>query len=137
MDDRRLEVVGIYSSLHVGRIQVGVDEPLKIGQAREIKVNSGKCMHKFLMCIIIIPGAYVHAVSIFPKAPGGVYVHYLEFGLEKVNYLLFVFSPQVVVHGSVPIQVDGEPWQQGGIATIIITHQGQSAMLKKIHHNEN
>ena len=38
MDDRLLEVVGIYSSLHVGRIQVGVDEPLKIGQAREIKV---------------------------------------------------------------------------------------------------
>ncbi len=56
---------------------------------------------------------------------------------EKVNINFIVFSPQVVVHGSVPIQVDGEPWQQGGIATIVITHQGQSAMLKKVIHNEN
>ena len=108
MDDRRLEVVGIYSSLHVGRIQVGVDEPLKIGQAREIKVISVEYCIRFASV------------------------------LRRSTFILFlVFSPQVVVHGSVPIQVDGEPWQQGGIATIIITHQGQSAMLKKVIHNEN
>ena len=40
MDDKLLEVVGIYSSLHVGRIQVGLDQPLKIGQAREVKVRA-------------------------------------------------------------------------------------------------
>ena len=71
MDDRRLEVVGIYSSLHVGRIQVGVDEPLKIGQAQEIKVNSGKCMHKFLMCIIYQERTCMQCLF-FLKPPGGL-----------------------------------------------------------------
>ena len=41
---------------------------------------------------------------------------------------------QVVIKEHVPVQVDGEPWQQGP-ATITVTHQGQAHMLKKVKHN--
>lgn len=74
MDDQLLEVVGLYSSLHVGKIQVSLGQPLRMGQAKEIKI---------------------------------------------------------VIHESVPVQVDGEPWQQGP-ATITVSHYGQAHMLKKI-----
>lgn len=39
MDDQLLEVVGLYSSLHVGKIQVSLGQPLRMGQAKEIKVG--------------------------------------------------------------------------------------------------
>ena len=39
MDDQLLEVVGLYSSLHVGKIQVSLGEPLRMGQAKEVKVS--------------------------------------------------------------------------------------------------
>lgn len=38
-DDQVLEVVGLYSSLHVGRIQVSIAEPVRLGQAKEVKVH--------------------------------------------------------------------------------------------------
>lgn len=40
MDDKLIEVVGMYSSLHIGTIQVSLSEPLRIGQASEVKVWS-------------------------------------------------------------------------------------------------
>lgn len=40
MDDQMLEVVGLYSSLHVGRIQVSMADPIRLGQARQVKVHS-------------------------------------------------------------------------------------------------
>ena len=40
MDDKLIEVVGMYSSLHIGTIQVSLAEPLRIGQASEVKVNN-------------------------------------------------------------------------------------------------
>ena len=40
IDDELLEVVGLYSSLHVGKIQVSLAEPLRLGQASEIKVSN-------------------------------------------------------------------------------------------------
>ena len=40
MDDKLIEVVGMYSSLHIGTIQVSLAEPLRIGQASEVKVCS-------------------------------------------------------------------------------------------------
>ena len=40
MDDKLLEVVGLYSSFHVGRIQISVAEPLRIGQSNDIKVKN-------------------------------------------------------------------------------------------------
>ncbi|CAI8054254.1 Diacylglycerol kinase epsilon, partial [Geodia barretti] len=64
MDDQLLEVVGLYSSLHVGKIQVSLGEPLRMGQAKQVKI---------------------------------------------------------VIHESVPVQVDGEPWLQVP-ATITVTH---------------
>ena len=42
MDDQVLEVIGLFSSVHVGKIQVSIAEPLRIGQASSIKVRS--CM---------------------------------------------------------------------------------------------
>ena len=42
MDDKQLEVIGLYSFLHVGKIQVSLAEALKIGQAREIKVRRSR-----------------------------------------------------------------------------------------------
>ena len=44
MDDKLIEVVGMYSSLHIGTIQVSLSEPLRIGQASEVKV----CIMTFL-----------------------------------------------------------------------------------------
>lgn len=41
MDDKLIEVVGMYSSLHIGTIQVSLSEPLRIGQASEVKVTVG------------------------------------------------------------------------------------------------
>ena len=38
MNDQQLEVVGLYSAFHVGKIQVNLAEPLRLGQASEIKV---------------------------------------------------------------------------------------------------
>lgn len=38
MDDKLIEVVGMYSSLHIGTIQVSLSEPLRIGQASEVKI---------------------------------------------------------------------------------------------------
>ena len=40
IDDELLEVIGLYSFLHVGKIQVSLAEPLRLGQASEIKVLS-------------------------------------------------------------------------------------------------
>eukprot|EP00731_Ephydatia_muelleri_P028502 Em0020g146a len=76
MDDQLLEVVGLYSSIHIGKIQVSLSEALRLGQAKELKI---------------------------------------------------------IVHESIPLQVDGEPWQQGP-STITITHHGQAHMLKKVSH---
>lgn len=39
MDDQLLEVAGLYSSLHVGRIQVSMADPVRLGQAKEVKVR--------------------------------------------------------------------------------------------------
>ena len=46
MDDKFLEVVGIYSSLHVGRIQVNMAYPVRLGQAKEVKVRVGGKVHR-------------------------------------------------------------------------------------------
>ena len=43
--------------------------------------------------------------------------------------------PQIIIHESVPVQVDGEPWQQGP-ASLTISHQGQAHMLSKVEHDE-
>ena len=40
MSDKVLEVVGLYSFLHVGRIQVHMANPIRLGQAREVKVHT-------------------------------------------------------------------------------------------------
>ena len=45
MDDKQIEVVGMYSSLHIGTIQVSLAEPLRIGQASEVKVRGMWLVH--------------------------------------------------------------------------------------------
>ena len=48
MDDKLIEVVGMYSSLHIGTIQVSLAEPLRIGQASEVKVCVCACARMFV-----------------------------------------------------------------------------------------
>ena len=54
IDDELLEVIGLYSFLHVGKIQVSLAEPLRLGQASEIKVLSqcsGGCGGGVAVCL--------------------------------------------------------------------------------------
>lgn len=70
-DDGLVEVIGLYSSFHVAQLQVGISEPVRLGQAKEVK-------------------------------------------LELLEHL--------------PVQVDGEPWEQAP-ATLHITFHCQAAVL--------
>ena len=49
--------------------------------------------------------------------------------------VISLLPPQIIIHESVPVQVDGEPWQQGP-ASLTISHQGQAHMLRKVEHDE-
>ncbi|KAL1449776.1 hypothetical protein WDU94_002251 [Cyamophila willieti] len=43
MDDGKIEVMALYSSFHIARLQVGLSEPLKLGQVSQVKIKlSGK-----------------------------------------------------------------------------------------------
>ncbi|XP_008218102.1 diacylglycerol kinase epsilon isoform X1 [Nasonia vitripennis] len=37
--DKKLEVVAIYSSLHIAQLQVGLSQPLRLGQAKTVKIT--------------------------------------------------------------------------------------------------
>ena len=37
-DDGLLEVIGLYSSFHMAQLQVGVTEPLRLGQAKVVEI---------------------------------------------------------------------------------------------------
>merc|ERR1719348_345930 len=69
--DQKLEVFCVFSSFHIAQMQVGLSEPHRVGQAREIKLK---------------------------------------------------------LTGSVPMQIDGEPWEQHP-AEISLTHHTQVPML--------
>ncbi|XP_067128427.1 diacylglycerol kinase epsilon isoform X2 [Centruroides vittatus] len=70
-DDGILEVIGIYSSFHIAQLHIGLSEPVRLGQAKEVKIN---------------------------------------------------------LHERLPVQVDGEPWEQFP-SSVIITHLKQVTML--------
>ncbi|XP_077515147.1 diacylglycerol kinase epsilon isoform X2 [Amblyomma americanum] len=70
-DDGLLEVIGLYSSFHVAQLQVGISEPVRLGQAKEVRLEL----------------------------------------LERL-----------------PVQVDGEPWEQAP-ATLLITFHCQASVL--------
>ncbi|CAM1302894.1 DGKE (predicted) [Pycnogonum litorale] len=72
IDDGRLEVFGVYSSFHIAQLQVGLSEPIRIGQAETVTIR---------------------------------------------------------LHENVPMQVDGEPWEQHP-AEITITHHKRIVMLQ-------
>ena len=67
ISDGKLEVFCVFSSFHIGQMQVGLGEPHRVGQAREVRI---------------------------------------------------------VLQGSVPMQIDGEPWEQHP-AEICLTHHKQ------------
>lgn len=71
IDDRLVEVFGVYSTFHIAQMQVGLSEPVRLGQAREAKV---------------------------------------------------------VLAEKVPMQVDGEPWEQGP-GEIVVSFHSQATML--------
>ncbi|KHJ42723.1 diacylglycerol kinase accessory domain protein [Trichuris suis] len=76
MNDGILEVFGVYSSFHIAQMQVGLSEPYRIGQAKEVTVK--------------------------------------------------------IKNGLFPVQIDGEPWQQGP-STIRVTPFGQCSVLCAKH----
>jgi len=39
MSDKKLEVVGFYSSFHMASLQVGMATPYRIGQAKQVRVS--------------------------------------------------------------------------------------------------
>ena len=39
INDGILEVAGLYSALHIARLQVNMADPLRLGQAKPIKVS--------------------------------------------------------------------------------------------------
>lgn len=39
IDDGRIEVFALYSSFHIAQLQVGLAEPLRLGQATRVKVR--------------------------------------------------------------------------------------------------
>lgn len=39
MNDRLVEVVGLYSSFHIGQLMIGLSEPLRLGQAKVVKIQ--------------------------------------------------------------------------------------------------
>ena len=38
--DGKLEVIGLYSALHIARLKISLADPLRLGQARSVKVSS-------------------------------------------------------------------------------------------------
>ncbi|XP_074639461.1 diacylglycerol kinase epsilon-like [Acropora palmata] len=75
INDGLLEVAGLYSALHIARLQVNMADPLRLGQARSIKLT-----------------------------------------LKNTR--------------SLPVQVDGEPWEEGP-CVITLTHHNQALMLAR------
>jgi len=75
INDGVLEVAGLYSALHIARLQVNMADPLRLGQARTVKLT-----------------------------------------LKDTR--------------SLPVQVDGEPWEEGP-CVITISHHNQALMLGK------
>lgn len=75
-DDGRLEVMALYSSFHIAQLQVGLAAPLRLGQAKTVKIS--------------------------------------------------------LRGGKVPMQVDGEPWEQSDPADITVTFQSKANMLARM-----
>ncbi|CAG2104021.1 unnamed protein product [Medioppia subpectinata] len=39
ISDKKLEVLGVYSTFHIGQLMIGLSEPLRFGQAKEVKIT--------------------------------------------------------------------------------------------------
>lgn len=78
--DGLLEVVGLYSSLHIAKVRVNLAEPVILGQARNVEVTIK--------------------------------------GTKQAR--------------NVPMQIDGEPWEQRP-CSISISHHNKALMLKRRH----
>lgn len=50
ISDRTMEVFGIVSSFHIAQLQMGISKPVRIGQAKNIKV---KCFAQKNLCFLI------------------------------------------------------------------------------------
>ena len=51
-DDGLVEVFALYSSFHIAQLQVGLAEPLRLGQAKEVKVTMAMIQEITLYCMI-------------------------------------------------------------------------------------
>jgi len=66
-DDGLLEVIALYSSFHIAQMQVGLAEPLRLGQARVVKVA------QFVIIIIIIIIITVAALLLLELSSNNVF----------------------------------------------------------------
>ena len=55
--DGVLEVIGLYSFLHVGKIQVNLDQALRLGQAKSVTVSMCVCV---CVCVCVRVRVRVH-----------------------------------------------------------------------------
>jgi diacylglycerol kinase (ATP) len=39
INDKKLEVVGLYSTFHIGQLMIGLSEPLRLGQASQVRIR--------------------------------------------------------------------------------------------------
>lgn len=74
ISDGIVEVFGVVSSFHIAQLQVGLSRPVRLGQARRVRIR---------------------------------------------------------LHGTLPVQADGEPWMQAP-CDINIGHCGQATMLRNV-----
>lgn len=52
-NDGMLEVMGIYSSFHIAQLQVGLADPIRLGQAKIVKVRAHSAYKKYLQGSVV------------------------------------------------------------------------------------
>lgn len=52
--DGVLEVLGIESSFHIAQLQVGINQPIRLGQAKAVKVTFGLFFFKYLFNVFLL-----------------------------------------------------------------------------------
>lgn len=39
INDKKIEVLGVYSTFHIGQLMIGLSEPVRFGQAKEVRIK--------------------------------------------------------------------------------------------------
>lgn len=104
ISDGKMEVFGIVSSFHIAQLQVGLGKPIRLGQAKQIRVGGDN---------ILIESLWINHPSIILN-----------------QQLSSIF--QMILKATCPIQVDGEPWIQPA-AELRLQCRSKVRMLTQCH----